>query len=98
MLEGVWKRIGHVKFENRMPSDTIFYPTDSITNIRTGKNSPGTRYKIYGGGHSIWFTGAYRKDSKSIKNSQKVTYLNILHLISWIILNHLIYTITVKNK
>lgn len=63
ILEGVWKRIGHVKFENRMPSDTIFYPTDSITNIRTGKNSPGTRYKIYGGGHSIWFTGAYRKDS-----------------------------------
>ena len=63
MLEGVWKRIGHVKFENRMPSDTIFYPTDSITNIRTGKKSPGTRYKIYGGGHSIWFTGAYKKDS-----------------------------------
>ena len=63
MLEGVWKRIGHVKFENSMPSDTIFYPNDSITNIRTGKNSPGTRYKIYGGGHSIWFTGALKKDS-----------------------------------
>ncbi len=62
-LEGVWKRIGQVKFENSMPIDTIFYPKDSITNTRTGKNSPGTRYKIYGGGHSIWFTGAYKKDS-----------------------------------
>ena len=62
-LEGVWKRIGHVKFENSMPSDTIFYPNDSITNTRTGKNIPGTRYKIYGGGHSIWFTGAFKSDS-----------------------------------
>tara|TARA_B100000575_G_scaffold109192_1_gene86964 strand:+ start:55621 stop:56526 length:906 start_codon:yes stop_codon:yes gene_type:complete len=62
-LEGVWKRIGQVKFENSMPIDTIFYPKDSITNTRTGKNSPGTRYKIYGGGHSIWFTGALKKDS-----------------------------------
>ena len=62
-LEGVWKKIGHVNFKNSMPSDTIFYPNDSITSTKSGKNSPGVRYKIYGGGHSIWFTGAYKRDS-----------------------------------
>ena len=62
-LEGVWKRIGQVNFENSMPSDTIFYPNDSITNIRTGENFPGNRYKIYAGGHSIWFTGTSKRDS-----------------------------------
>ena len=62
-LEGVWKRIGQVNFENSMPSDTIFYPNDSITNVRTGENSPGTRYKIYAEGHSIWFTGTSKRDS-----------------------------------
>lgn len=62
-LEGVWKKIGWINYEDGEPTDTIYHPTDSLFNPWNGSVSPGNRYKIYGGGHSIWFYSAIRKDS-----------------------------------
>ena len=51
--EGVWKRIGTVIYENGIATDTLIFPEGKVRN--KGIYTPGSRYKIYGSGHSIWF-------------------------------------------
>ena len=58
--EGVWKRIGQIKYENGVGTDTLIFPEGSIR--RNGVFSPGFRYKIYGSGHSIWFDSSKKVD------------------------------------
>ena len=58
--EGVWKRIGHIKYENGVATDTLIFPEGSIR--RSGIFTPGFRYKIYGSGHSIWFDSSKKVD------------------------------------
>ena len=59
--EGIWKRIGTIKFENQLAVDTIFFPEDKVLFRR--KPVEGRRYKIFANGQSIWFLSRKRVDS-----------------------------------
>ncbi len=62
--EGIWKRIGTIKFENQVAVDTFLFPKDKYRFRR--KEVDGARYKIFGDGHSIWFVS--RKSIDSLGN------------------------------
>ena len=59
--EGIWKRIGTIKFENQVAVDTFLFPKDKILFRR--KEIEGARYKIFASGHSIWFASRKKLDS-----------------------------------
>ena len=59
--EGIWKRIGTIKFENQVAVDTFLFPENKVLFRR--KPVEGGRYKILADGHSIWFASRKRIDS-----------------------------------
>jgi hypothetical protein len=65
-FEGVWKRIGIVKYENQVAIDTFFFPEGRVIPKAQAPevSVPGGRYKIFGDGHSIWFYSHDRKVSR----------------------------------
>ena len=73
--QGVWKRIGTVKYENQVAVDTFFFPEGKvIPNRREPEVSvTGARYKVYADGHTIWF---YSRDGydKGPDGYAKLTY------------------------
>ena len=67
-IDGVWRMIGRVQYENFTPKDTIFFPKDSL--IWQKKTREGNRYKIYADGHSIWFYSRAVLDSLGQKTGE----------------------------
>ena len=61
MLEGVWKRIGTVNFNNGVPSDTVFFEEGKIPN-KDGYIE-GFHFKTYSKKHFIWFRNKIELDS-----------------------------------
>ncbi len=75
--QGVWKRIGTIKYENQVAVDTFFFPEGKVFDwSKMRKNQieaiPGGRYKIYGDGHSIWFYSRVKKRKDSLNNVTEV--------------------------
>ena len=74
---GVWKRIGTVKYENQVAIDTFFFPEGKVFDwSKFRKNQieaiPGGRYKILGDGHSIWFYSRVKKRKDSNNNVTEI--------------------------
>ena len=73
--EGVWKRIGTIKFENQVAVDTFYFPEGKVIKWKPMRDEnriepiTGGRYKIFGSGHSIWF---YSRINDKIDSTGKV--------------------------